>query len=63
MNLMKKWTPLFATNFLGVLNNNYLRWVIVFLSIRIFQQDKELMTTIAAGLYVVSYIFFSPLIL
>jgi MFS family permease len=61
MNLMKKWTPLFATNFLGVLNNNYLRWVIVFLSIRIFQQDKELMTTIAAGLYVVSYIFFSPL--
>jgi len=62
MNSIEKWTPLFATNFWGVLNNNFLRWLIVFLCITMFYQtDKELITTIAAGLYVVSYIFFSPL--
>ncbi len=62
MNAIKKWTPLFATNFLGVLNNNYLRWLIVFLCLMIFRQtDKELITMLASGLYVISYIFFSPL--
>jgi MFS family permease len=58
----KKWIPLFATNFLGVFNNNFLRNLIAFTCLSIFfEKDKEWIVTLASGLYVLPYIFFSPL--
>lgn len=57
-----KWTPLFATNFLGVLNNNFLRNFIAFVCITLLSQtNKELIVTLASGLYVLPYILFSPI--
>lgn len=57
-----KWIPLFATNFLGVANNNFLKNLIIFLSItQLGQTDKGLIVTLASGLYVLPYIIFSPL--
>ena len=57
-----KWIPLFATNFLGVTNNNFLKNLIIFLSItQLGQTDKGFIVTLASGLYVLPYIFFSPL--
>ncbi|MBK8807522.1 MAG: MFS transporter [Bacteroidales bacterium] len=57
-----QWASLFVTNFLGVLNNNFLRNLFVFVSVSVLAlKDKELMVTLAAGLYVLPYIFFSPL--
>jgi len=58
----KKWIPLFATNFLGVTDNNFLKNLIIFLSvIKLGQTDKGFIVTLASGLYVLPYIFFSPL--
>jgi MFS family permease len=60
--MTKKWFPLFATNFLGVANNNFLKNLIIFLSvINLGQTDKGFIVTLASGLYVLPYIFFSPL--
>jgi MFS family permease len=57
-----KWLPLFATNFLGVTNNNFLKNLIIFLSIsQLGQKDKGFIVMLASGLYVLPYIFFSPL--
>ena len=57
-----KWIPLFATNFLGVMNNNFLKNVIIFMSVTLLaQKNKEFVVTLASGLYVVPYIFFSPI--
>lgn len=62
MGRFTRWAPLFATNFFGVLNNNYLRNLIVFVSIsQLMQTNKGLIVTLASGLYVMPYIFFSPL--
>lgn len=62
MKLSTKWIPLFITNFFGVLNNNFLRNLIVFVSVTLLEQkNKELIVTLASGLYVMPYIFFSPL--
>lgn len=62
MKLISKWTPLFSTNFFGVLNNNFFRNLIVFVSLSIFQSDdKETIVALASGLYVLPYLFFSPL--
>lgn len=62
MNKIVRWIPLFATNFLGVLNNNFLRNLVVFVSIsQLMQTNKGLIVTLASGLYVMPYIFFSPL--
>jgi MFS family permease len=57
-----KWIPLFATNFFGVMNNNFLKNLIIFLSIPLLgQKDKGLIVMLASGLYVLPYIIFSPL--
>ena len=62
MKSITKWIPLFATNLLGVLNNNFLRNLIVFVSVTLLEQkDKSLVVSLASGLYVAPYIFFSPL--
>ena len=56
-----KWLPLFATNFLGVFNNNFFKTLIILLGIKWFSaNESSLITSLASGLYVVSYIFFSP---
>jgi len=57
-----KWIPLFATNFLGVMNNNFLKNVIIFMSVTLLaQKNKEFVVMLASGLYVMPYIFFSPI--
>ena len=62
MGKSRQWMPLFSTNFLGVLNNNYLKTLIIFLSISLLRQTNlELIITLASGLYVLPYIFFSPI--
>ena len=62
MKLSSKWTPLFSTNFFGVLNNNFFRNLIVFVCLLVFNQnDKETIVALASGLYVLPYLFFSPL--
>jgi acyl-[acyl-carrier-protein]-phospholipid O-acyltransferase/long-chain-fatty-acid--[acyl-carrier-protein] ligase len=56
-----KWLPLFTTNFLGVFNNNFFKTLIILLGIKWFSaNESSLITSLASGLYVVSYIFFSP---
>jgi acyl-[acyl-carrier-protein]-phospholipid O-acyltransferase/long-chain-fatty-acid--[acyl-carrier-protein] ligase len=60
--MAKKWIPLFATNFLGVTNNNFLKTLIIFLSVtQLGQTDKGFIVMLASGLYVMPYIIFSPL--
>ncbi|NTW32954.1 MAG: MFS transporter [Bacteroidetes bacterium] len=55
------WIPLFLTNFLGVFNNNFFQTLIFLLAIKwVSQDDSTLIVPLASGLYVISYIFFSP---
>ena len=67
MNVIEKkgkWLPLFATNFLGIFNNNFVKNLICFVAAGwVFgdAKDNALIVSLASGLYVVSYIFFSPL--
>lgn len=57
-----KWIPLFATNFLGVLNDNLLKNLICFISIYWVAKGKEsLVITLATGVMVLPYILFSPI--
>ena len=59
-----KWLPLFFTNFLGIFNNNFLKNLICFVAILWVSRQNgndSFVVTLASGLYVVSYIFFSPL--
>lgn len=62
MSTKKNWFSLFATNFLGVLNNNLLKNLIGFIAVaQLNSDDKGLAITLSSGLYVLPYIFFSPL--
>lgn len=62
MSKKKNWFSLFATNFLGVLNNNFLKNIVGFIAIaQLNTDDKGLAITLSSGLYVLPYIFFSPL--
>jgi MFS family permease len=59
-----RWIPLFLTNFLGVFNNNFIKNLICFVAILWVSRQNDndsMVVTLASGLYVVSYIFFSPL--
>ncbi len=59
-----KWIPLFSTNFLGVFNNNYLKLLIITISVAWFPKDSganSYIVSLASGLFFVPYIFFSPL--
>jgi MFS family permease len=61
MKLNNKWLPLFSTNFLGVYNNNFFQTMIFLLAIKwVAKGNDTLIVPLASGLYVVSYIFFSP---
>lgn len=61
MKLNTKWLPLFSTNFLGVFNNNFFQTLIFLLAIKwVAKGNDTLIVPLASGLYVISYIFFSP---
>ncbi|MCH8331209.1 MAG: MFS transporter, partial [Bacteroidetes bacterium] len=60
--LNNRWTPLFVTQFLGVLNDNFLKNLICFVGIYWLAEDQQsLMISIATALLVLPYILFSPL--
>jgi acyl-[acyl-carrier-protein]-phospholipid O-acyltransferase/long-chain-fatty-acid--[acyl-carrier-protein] ligase len=64
MNKTKKanWLPLFITNFLGVLNDNYLKYLVFFISTTWMMKDKEsIVIMLASALFVIPYIAFSPI--
>jgi MFS family permease len=61
MNLSNKWVPLFSTNFLGVFNNNLFQTMIFLLAIQWVAKGSDTwIVPLGSGLYVISYIFFSP---
>lgn len=60
----KHWLPLFITNFFGIFNNNFFKNLICFYSITWVagtEMSASFIVTLASGLYVISYIFFSPI--
>ncbi len=62
MQSKTKWIPLFASNFLGVFNNNFFKTLICLLAINwVAKGNESMIVSMASGLYVLSYIFFSPL--
>lgn len=62
MQSKTKWIPLFASNFLGVFNNNFFKTLICLLAINwVAKGNESMIVSLASGLYVLSYIFFSPL--
>ena len=59
---LKKWMPLFTTQFLGVLNDNVLKNAIIFIGIFwLAKEDQELVIPIASALLVFPFVLFSPL--
>jgi len=61
---MKKtnWFPLFSTNFLTVFNDNLLKWMVCFISIRwITTVAESTIIAIASAMLVLPFIFLSPL--
>lgn len=62
MKSINKWGSLFTTQFLGVLNDNYLKNLIVFISVLWVDADqKELVISIATAALVLPFLLFSPL--
>ncbi len=68
MTKIKIWSALFATNFLGVFNDNFLKNLVVFISVwwlvdnssSVSEEDRSLFVTTASALLVAPYILFSP---
>jgi acyl-[acyl-carrier-protein]-phospholipid O-acyltransferase/long-chain-fatty-acid--[acyl-carrier-protein] ligase len=55
------WLPLLSTNFLGVFNDNLLKYMVVFIGIAwIHSKNNSLVVAIASAMLVLPYIFFSP---
>ncbi|MBL4705884.1 MAG: MFS transporter, partial [Flavobacteriales bacterium] len=58
---MKKWMPLFLTQFFGILNDNLLKHLIIFIGILWVSEDmQEFIIPIASALLVLPYVLFSP---
>lgn len=58
---MKKWIPLFLTQFLGVLNDNLLKHLIIFIGIIwVSEPMQAVIIPLATGLLVLPYVLFSP---
>ncbi len=56
------WLPLFITNFLGVLNDNYLKYLVFFISTTWMMKDNEsIVIMLASAFFVIPYIAFSPI--
>jgi len=57
-----KFFPLLFTNFWGVLNDNFLKELVCFISITWYAKENEsLIIAIAGGMLVIPYLLFSPL--
>jgi len=64
VNRTKNWFLLFVANFLGIFNNNFVKNLVCFMAAGwVFgdAKDNALIVSLASALYVISYIFFSPL--
>ncbi len=62
MFFKSKWAPLFATNFLSVFNDNFLKGLICYVSVAwVARGNESTVISVATSLLVVPYIFFSPL--
>jgi acyl-[acyl-carrier-protein]-phospholipid O-acyltransferase/long-chain-fatty-acid--[acyl-carrier-protein] ligase len=63
MKNLRKWIPLFGTQFMGVLNDNFLKSLICFVSVLWLAEpgQESIVVTIATGLLVLPYLVFSPL--
>lgn len=58
----RKWLPLFLTNYLGVLNDNFLKTLACFICVHwVGKEFESLVVTTASGALVVPYLLFSPL--
>lgn len=64
MFFRNKWTPLFLSNFLGVFNDNFLKYCIIFIAVSwklpAWLNQSQLISLVSACL-VVPYLFLSPL--
>lgn len=59
---IKKWIPLFTTQFFGVLNDNVLKNAIIFISIFwLAKEEQGMVIPIASALLVLPFVLFSPL--
>jgi MFS family permease len=57
-----RWWPLLSTNFLGVLNDNYLKTLACFIAVGwVGVEYEETLVSLAAGSLVLPYVFLSPL--
>jgi acyl-[acyl-carrier-protein]-phospholipid O-acyltransferase/long-chain-fatty-acid--[acyl-carrier-protein] ligase len=57
-----KWLPLFSTQFLGVFNDNFLKNLIIFISIFwLAEQQQGLVIPVASALLVIPFVLLSPL--
>lgn len=62
MNRHPRWWPLLSTNFLGVLNDNYLKTLACFITVGwVGMEYEETLVSLAAGSLVLPYVFLSPL--
>ena len=62
MGRQPRWWPLLATNFLGVLNDNYLKTLACFIAVLWVGKEYEApLVSLAAGSLVIPYVFLSPL--
>ncbi len=59
-----KWTPLFLSNFLGIFNDNFLKYCIIFIAVTwakpSWLSQSQLISIVSASL-VIPYLFLSPL--
>ena len=62
MATKNKWIPLFATQFVGVLNDNFLKNIIIFVAVFWLAEEKQgLVIPIASALLVFPFVLLSPL--
>lgn len=62
MGLKNSWTPLFCVNFLTVFNDNFLKWLVCFVSIKwIASNHESIVIAVASASLVLPFIFLSPL--
>jgi len=61
-SLNTNWLPLFFTNFLGVLNDNYLKYLVFFISTTwLMKNNESIIIMLASAFFVLPYILFSPI--
>ena len=62
MSKNKNWLPLFFTNYLGVLNDNFLKTLACFICIAwVGKEHESMVVTSASAALVIPYLLFSPL--